>query len=329
MNFSLTEDQEEIRRVARDVFAARYPLPGARERGSEDAHWAEMVELGFPALALGEEGLGRLELALVAEQLGYALAPSALASTWAAAALGLGERLIEGARGTVAVADGSPAVEADGAGKLTGVKVAVPDATTADWIVVSAGERLLAVAGDAAGVSVAAVESLDSARPLGTVTLDGAAGEELRLDDAGQAWSTIAVAAAAEAVGTAARAMEMAVAYAKERTQFSRPVGTYQAVSHPCAQMFLEVEGARAVVAWAAWALDHDPAVAPRAAACAKAYASDAGVRVTRAALQVHGGIGFTWEHDLHLLLKRAEVLSGMYGDAGAQRELVAAAVLA
>ena len=129
---------------------------------------------------------------------------------------------------------------------------------------------------------------------------------------------------AAESVGVAERAMEMAVAYAKERKQFGRPIGTYQAVSHACAQMLLEVEGARSAVYWAAWALDHEPETAPLAAACAKAYAGDAGRRVPRAALQVHGGIGFTWEHDLHFFLKRGEANAHTYGEGSAHRERIA-----
>jgi alkylation response protein AidB-like acyl-CoA dehydrogenase len=120
----------------------------------------------------------------------------------------------------------------------------------------------------------------------------------------------------------------MAVEYAKERKQFGRAIGSYQAVSHACAQMFLETEGARSVTYWAAWALDHDPEQAPMAAHCAKAYASDAAVNVTRSALQVHGGIGFTWEHDLHLFLKRAEANAHAFGDARWHRERVAAVVL-
>ena len=134
--------------------------------------------------------------------------------------------------------------------------------------------------------------------------------------------------AAAESVGVAARVTETTVDYAKERKQFGRAIGSYQAVSHACAQMFLETEGARNVTYWAAWALDHDPETAYMAANCAKAYASDAAVNVARSALQVHGGIGFTWEHDLHLFLKRAEANAHAYGDAGWHREQVAAALL-
>ena len=130
--------------------------------------------------------------------------------------------------------------------------------------------------------------------------------------------------AAAESVGVAARVTQMTVEYAKERKQFGRPIGSYQAVSHACAQMFLETEGARSVTYWAAWALDHDPETAFMAANCAKAYASDARSTSCRSALQVHGGIGFTWEHDLHLFLKRAEANAHAFGDARWHREQVA-----
>ena len=118
--------------------------------------------------------------------------------------------------------------------------------------------------------------------------------------------------------------MEMAVEYARDRKQFGRPIGAYQAVSHRCAQMLLETEGARSASYYAAWALDHEPQSAPLAASMAKAYASDAGWRVTASALQVHGGIGFTWEHDLHFFLKRAKAGGLLYGSAGEHRERVA-----
>jgi alkylation response protein AidB-like acyl-CoA dehydrogenase len=118
--------------------------------------------------------------------------------------------------------------------------------------------------------------------------------------------------------------MEMAVEYAKDRKQFGRPIGAYQAVSHTCAQMLLETEGARSTVLYAAWALDHEPSSGALAAAMAKAYAGDAGWRVPAAALQVHGGIGFTWEHDLHLWLKRGRANRALYGSPRFHRERVA-----
>ncbi len=252
MNFDLTDDQREIRRTAREFLAARYPLETVRAvalDGEPDPHWDEIAELGWPDIA----ELGTVELAVLAEQLGYALAPSPLPATWAAKLLHPG---LEG-RGTVAMWD-----------------------------------------------------------------------EEITGTDFSKAWHSIAVMAAAESVGVAARVTAMTVDYAKERKQFGRAIGSYQAVSHACAQMFLETEGARNVAYWAAWALDHDPDAAVMAAHSAKAYASDAAVNVCRSSLQVHGGIGFTWEHDLHLFLKRAEANAHAFGDARWHREQVAGLLL-
>jgi len=348
MNFDLDDDQQTIKRTAREFLSARYKAEEVRrlaledERGFTDEQWAEIAGLGWPGLAVAEDhggqGLGTVELTVVAEELGYALAPTPLASTWAAAlllesalqppealrALASGE-----ARGAVAVHDEgapgwAPVLEPAADGTLTGVKVAVPDAAAADWIVVCGeGSRAWLVAADADGVTVEPARALDHTRRLATVRLEGVDGEPLE-GDPERAIQRIAVAAAAESVGVAQRAMDMAVEYAKERKQFGRAIGSYQAVSHACAQMLLEVEGARSVVYYAAWALDHAPDEAPLAAAMAKAYASDAGARVTGAALQVHGGIGFTWEHDLHLFLKRAQANAHSWGDARWHRDRVA-----
>ncbi len=174
---------------------------------------------------------------------------------------------------------------------------------------------------------IVAEKPLDPTRKLYTVTLDGAPAEPLadhRPERIAQAYATIVAALAAENVGVAQRAIEMAVEYAKDRKQFDRPIGSYQAVAHRCAQMLLEVEGARSLSYWASWALDHEPETAPSAASMAKAYASDAGFRVTASALQVHGGIGFTWEHDLHFFLKRAKANAHAFGDARWHRDRVA-----
>ena len=315
MNFELSDDQRDIKRTAREFLAARYPWDEVRrlaleeERGFTDAQWEEMAELGWPELG----DLGTVELILLAEELGYAVAPTPLPSTWAAARLlaaaGQEERLAAGRRG--AVAQWEPGLRA-------------PAAVTTSRS--AAGGRHVVVEAGATDLSITRSESLDTTRRLYEVRLDGTPGEELRgAEDWHAPWLAIAVANAAESVGVAQRAMEMAVAYAKERTQFGRPIGSYQAVSHACAQMLLEVEGARAAVYWAAWALDHEPETGPVAASMAKAYAADAGRRVTSAALQVHGGIGFTWEHDLHFLLKRAHANARMYGDAAWHRGRVAA----
>ncbi len=132
------------------------------------------------------------------------------------------------------------------------------------------------------------------------------------------------VALAAELTGVAQRAMEMAIDYAKERQQFDRPIGAYQAVSHRCAGMLYDVEEARSLTYYAAWCADDEPESLPLASSMAKARASDAAWRVTNDALQVLGGIGFTWEHDLHFLLKRAKVDAELLGDPRMHRERVA-----
>jgi alkylation response protein AidB-like acyl-CoA dehydrogenase len=296
MNFDLSDDQRTIKSTAREFLSARYPLSEVRrlaledERGFTDRQWAEMVELGWPEIA----ELGTVEMIVVAEELGYACAPTPLQSTWAAALLGA--ELESGRRGAVVI---------DGLSF---------DAGTADLLVDWDG----AVVSDA---TVEPVRALDPTRRLFRVSGGSRSGGAA---DAEAARGRVIVMNAAESVGVAARAMEMAVEYAKDRKQFDRPIGSFQAVSHACAQMLLEVEGARSAVYWAAWALDYEPETAPLAVACAKAYAGDAGRRVPRAALQVHGGIGFTWEHDLHFLLKRGEANAHAYGDGAAHRERVA-----
>jgi alkylation response protein AidB-like acyl-CoA dehydrogenase len=295
VNFDLSDDQREIKRTAREFLSARYPLSEVRrlalddERGWTDEQWKEMVDLGWPDIA----ELGTVEMIVVAEELGYACAPTPLQSTWAAGLLGAD---LNGGRGAVVV-EGLSA-----------------DAGTADVLVDWDGALLT-------GAEVEPVRALDPTRRWFRVT----GGERGAASDVSRGRGQATVMNAAESVGVATRAMEMAVEYAKERKQFDRPIGTYQAVSHVCAQMLLEVEGARSAVYWAAWALDYEPETAPLAVACAKAYAGDAGRRVPRASLQVHGGIGFTWEHDLHFFLKRGEANAHTFGDSTAHREQVAA----
>jgi alkylation response protein AidB-like acyl-CoA dehydrogenase len=299
VNFDLSDDQREIKRTAREFLSARYPLTEVRrlaledERGFTDKQWDEMVELGWPEIA----ELGTVEMIVVAEELGYACAPTPLASTWAAGLLGAE---LNGGRGALVV-DGLSA-----------------DAGTADVLVDWDGNIVT-------GATVEPIKALDPTRRWFRVTGGEIDSAHPPGGDVERGRGQAIVMNAAESVGVAARAMEMAVEYAKERKQFDRPIGTYQAVSHPCAQMLLEVEGARSAVYWAAWALDHEPETAPLAVACAAAYAGDAGRRVPRAALQVHGGIGFTWEHDLHFFLKRGEANAHAYGGSSAQRERVAA----
>jgi alkylation response protein AidB-like acyl-CoA dehydrogenase len=348
MRFELSDDQRAIQSAAREFLADRYPPEEIRrlafedERGFTDEQWEAISELGWPALVVGEDegglGLGVVELAVLQEQLGYAMAPAPFFST-AAAALVIREAgdaaqrarwlgpIAEGAlRGTISGPPDPGAVVADG-DTLAGTLEAVPEAGSADVLVVAFGEdgRPVVVDLHGEGVSVERVNALDPTRRLFTVTLEGARAEPLAGEDPpARAYAAIAVALAAESVGVAQRAMEMAVAHARDRRQFGRPIGVFQAVSHACAQMLLETEGARSAVLYAAWALDESPEEAPLAAAMAKSYASDAGWRVPAAALQVLGGIGFTWEHDLHLWLKRGRANAAAWGDAREHRRRVA-----
>ena len=331
MNFELTDDQRLIQRTARDFLASSYPAAEVRrlaydtERGFEDAGWAAICELGWPALLVPEEhgglGLGVVELAVVQEELGAALAPSPFLSTVAAAAViadaGTDEQRERWLPALAAgEARGAVATVLDDVGWT-----AVPDAEGADVIVVRENDAWAL----ATETSAEPVEALDPTRRLWRVRAEGQL--EPLAGEGERAFDIVAAALAAESVGVAQRAMDMAVEYAKEREQFGRPIGAYQAVSHACAQMLLEVEGARSTVLYAAWALDDEPESGPLAASMAKAYASDAGWRVPAASLQVHGGIGFTWEHDLHLWLKRGKANAYLWGDGRSHRDRVAALI--
>jgi alkylation response protein AidB-like acyl-CoA dehydrogenase len=366
MYFDLTDEQQAIRSTAHDFLASRFKSErlreiAASESGFDESGWKEMAELGWAGLALPEEwggqGLGIVDLAVLFEEMGYVCAPSPLLSnTIAGLALAFAgsdeqrERwlvpLAAGElRGAPALADvGAPAepnrftmnAESDGdAVVLDGEKTLVMDAASADFfLVASADGRRHIVEKRAEGVTVTPEESIDLTRRLSSVRLENvrvAAENTLPggTEDYWPVFQRACVAIAAESTGVAQRALEMSVAYAKDRQQFGRPIGAYQAVSHRCAQMLLETENSRSAVYGAAWAADAEPESLPLAASMAKSYAADAGWRVPDAAIQVHGGIGFTWEHDLHFLLKRGRANAATFGDAKWHRERVADAVLA
>jgi alkylation response protein AidB-like acyl-CoA dehydrogenase len=366
MYFDLTDEQQAIKSTARAFLASRFKSERIREiAASEDgldaAGWKEMAELGWPGLALPEEwggqGLGIVELAVLFEEMGYALAPSPLLSnTIVGLALSLcgsdeqcdrylrplaaGER-----RGTPALWDAGSAAhigeftleaKPDGDGVvLDGKKTLVLDAAGADFFLVATSDgRRHMVEASADRVTVTPEEAIDPTRRLSSVRFEGvrvAAADTLpgEAADYFPVLHRVCVALAAESTGIAQRTLEMAVEYAKDRQQFGRPIGAYQAVSHRCAQMLLETENARSAVYGAAWAADAEPESLPLAASMAKAYASDAGWRVPNASIQVHGGIGFTWEHDLHFFLKRGRSNAALFGDSKWHRERVADAVLA
>ncbi|HZO04868.1 MAG TPA: acyl-CoA dehydrogenase [Solirubrobacterales bacterium] len=366
MYFDLTDEQQAIKATARDFLAARFKSDRIREiaasdDGTDPDGWREMSELGWTGLAIpeqwGGQGLGIVDLAVLFEELGYALAPSPLLSnTVVGLALTLCGSDDQRDRYLGAIASGerraAPALwdagstatpgafkmeaKADGDGVvLDGEKVLVMDAAGAEHFLVatSDGRRHL-VAADATGLTVIPETSIDTTRRLSSLRFEGVRVDAAdTLPAAGAEYEAVldrmCVALAAESTGVAQRTLEMAVEYAKDRQQFGRPIGAYQAVSHRCAQMLLETENARSAVYGAAWAADAEPESLRVASSMAKAYASDAGWRVPDASIQVHGGIGFTWEHDLHFFLKRGKANAGFYGDAKWHRERVADAVLA
>lgn len=318
MNFDFTDEQQFIRDTARELLASRSPLS---EEADGAALWRELAELGWPGIAVAEEhggqGLGLVELALLAEQLGYACAPTPfLGVTLAALAIEHAGSDEQRAQWLPGLASG----ETLAALSLADAPALVPDA---------APDRLLVLASRSDGAAVHAsgavdaVEAIDPRRAHGRVAADLDGGEALP-GDLAPALDRAAVVVAAELVGLCRRALETTLAYVKDRRQFGVPVGSFQAVHHVCAQMLRDTEGASATTYYAAWTADAEPERLPLAAAMAKAAASEAGRSVTAAAIQMHGGIGFTWEADLHWLFKRAQVDAVHLGGAGHHRARIA-----
>jgi alkylation response protein AidB-like acyl-CoA dehydrogenase len=328
VDFGLSDDQREIQRTARELLAERARPERVRvhaEAGRTDTElWRELCELGWPGIAIAErhggQGLGRVELSILCEELGRAVAPvpflpSVLAST-----------LIEHAgsqsqceRWLPSLASGE-SIGAVGAGK-DGVCELMVGAPDAQLLVLLEGDEARVF--DAGEVDLKTLAAIDPTRPAAGVGARSDAGETL----AGSAQPGVEralIAIASELVGVCDRALAMTVAYVKERKQFGVPVGAYQAVSHRCAQMLLDTEKARATAAFAAWTADADPERLGEGAAMAKAAASEAGVEVTASAIQAHGGIGFTWEADVHWLYKRAQIGAALLGGAKHHRARLA-----
>ncbi|HTA96236.1 MAG TPA: acyl-CoA dehydrogenase family protein [Solirubrobacteraceae bacterium] len=330
MDFGLSTDQREIQRTARELLAERARPERVREHAEagrlDEVLWRELCELGWPGIAIAEEyggqGLGLVELSILCEELGRTLAPVPLLPC---VLVGV---LIEQAGSPEQRERWLPGLAGGGTiGALGTLREGVAE------LVVGAPDARVLVLLDAAGsgvrvytreeVTVEPVDSIDPTRPAALVRTSADAGEALGGAAAGGIDRAL-VAIASELVGISERALDMTVAYVKERKQFGVPVGAYQAVSHRCAQMLLDTEKARATTAFAAWAADADPGRLGEAAAMAKAAASEAGVEVTASAIQAHGGIGFTWEADVHWLYKRALVDAALLGGAKQQRARLA-----
>jgi alkylation response protein AidB-like acyl-CoA dehydrogenase len=328
MDFGLSEDQREIQRTAREMLANRARPERVREhaeagRWDEDL-WRELCELGWAGIAIAQEhggqGLGLVELSILCEELGSALAPvPLLPSVLASTVIGHAGSAEQCARWLPGLASGELIAA-----------LGLASAGTAEFVVGAPAAQLLVLLEDGAArvltreqVEIEPVDSIDPTRPTARVSFPAEAGERLDGDVSGGLDRAL-VAIASELVGVCERALSMTVAYVKERKQFGVPVGSYQAVSHRCAQMLLDTEKARSLTAFAAWAADADPQRQGEAAAMAKAAASQAGIDVTSSAIQAHGGIGFTWEADVHWLYKRAHVDAAMLGGAKRQRSRLA-----
>jgi alkylation response protein AidB-like acyl-CoA dehydrogenase len=367
LNFTFSEEQEELRRTIRRFLEDKSPSAEVRRLmetpdGYDEAVWKQMAqELGLQGLHVPEEyggqGFSFVELGIVLEEMGRVLLCAPFFATVGVAAnaiLNAGtdaqkKALLPGiASGetiaTLALAEPDKGwtaaditLEAKD-GVLNGSKTYVIDGATANLIVVAArepetsgpdGVSLYTVRGDAEGLSRANLEALDLTRKIARLDFANVKGEPLGTK--GAAWPALqrtldqaAVALSAEMCGGAQRCLDMAVQYAKDRVQFGRPIGSFQAIKHKCADMLLEVESAKTATYYALWVTAADDPELPIAAPMAKAYAADAFFKAARDNIQVHGGIGFTWEHDAHLYYRRAKSAELMFGDAPFHRELLA-----
>ncbi|MCC6766316.1 MAG: acyl-CoA/acyl-ACP dehydrogenase [Deltaproteobacteria bacterium] len=307
------------------------------------ALWKKTAVLGWAGLTVPEAhgglGLGAVDLIVLLEEMGKSLCPLPLASTdlAVAALVALGDDAARAAWlpgiaagdvvATVAIAEASDVPTADGIAAtatarggdvvLDGAKLFVSDGQHADLLLVAAregrGTSLFAVPADTPGVTASPLVVVDATKPAAEIRLAGAVvPASARLGGIGGAWPTLArlldrqiITHAAEMVGAADAALRMAVEYAKVRQQFGSPIGRFQGVKHRCAEILCDVESARSLVYYAAWALDHAPSEAPAYASMAKAAASEALDTAGEECVQIHGAIGYTWECHAHLFYKR------------------------
>ncbi|MBV9714419.1 MAG: acyl-CoA/acyl-ACP dehydrogenase, partial [Solirubrobacterales bacterium] len=317
MDFDLTDDQKEIKGVARELLGARSPFAKVREAAESERYdqalWDEIVSLGWPGIAVAEEhggqGLGAVELAVLLEELGYACAGTPFLGTAVAAAV------IDAAGSKAQRGRWLSRLAAGEARAGVGMRELIADGAHANVVVVVEpdGAQLIE------NPETEPFRAIDATRRFARLR-DADEGEPLQ----GGASERVHAAVAAEVVGVSQRALEMTLAYVKERKQFGVPVGSFQAVSHRCAQMLMHTETARSATLYAAWAADADPARLAEAAAMAGAAAADGGREVTASAIQMHGGIGFTWEADVHWLYKRAQVDALLLGGAKEHRARLA-----
>jgi alkylation response protein AidB-like acyl-CoA dehydrogenase len=373
MNFGFNDEQELLRSTARKFFENECGSDTVRRlmetpEGISPDLWTKLAEQGWLGLVYPEAydgmGLGLVDLVVLMEEMGRAVVPGPYFSAVLLGGLAIAEagseaqkkewlpKIAAGDR-RVALAWMEPsaqlgpagvtltAVEKGGKYTLSGTKLFVHDAHTADALVVAArtrpgagadGVSLFLLPKGTKGLEVTLLPTMDQTRKLCEVALsDVTVGSDALLGAAGTGWAPLArvldratVALCAEMCGGAQKVLDMTVEYAKIRQAFGRPIGSYQGVKHRAADMLVDVENSKSITYYAAWALDENAAEAPLAVSMAKAYVSDAYRRVAAAGIQLHGGIGFTWEHDLHLYFKRAKGSEFTFGDATHHRERVA-----
>jgi alkylation response protein AidB-like acyl-CoA dehydrogenase len=368
MEFDLSKPQKLMQQSARDLFTRACPAKKVRELMTTDTAydaelWSAVAEQGWLGIHLSEAsgglGLGVVDLAAVGEEMGRACLPGPfLGTVWAATLIAEAnpsskhlQSLTAGeSKGAVALLETDASwdlsavrmqAKPDGKGyQLTGRKSFVSDAGVADVIVLvgrmGADLALFAMPARISGVSIKPTPGLDQTRKLYDVIFEGvtlgaesvlAVGEAAaRALDRSMQVATLLI--CADMLGGMQWIMEDAVEYAKTRQQFGKPIGSFQAVQHMCADMLLWTESARSAIYFAAWSLDVEPKSAARAVSTAKVYTSDASREVANRGVQVHGGIGFTWEHDLHLYYKRSKASEILFGDATHHRAQLADEVL-
>ena len=363
MNFAFSEEQEELRKSVRRFLDEKSPVSEVRRlmettEGYDPAVWKQMGEqLGLQGLAIPEEfggsGYGYVELGVVLEEMGKSLICAPFFSTVALAANALLASDDDAAKkaylpgiasgstiATVAFTEANGRWTEDGItasvsadGKITGEKMFVLDGHTADLILVAArgakGVSLYAVDKGAAGLTASALSTMDQTRKQAKLTFSATPGKLVGAEGAG--WTILTkmldkavIALAAEQVGGSQRCLDMSVEYAKVRVQFGRPIGSFQAIKHKCADMLLETESAKSAAYYAMWAASEDNDEVPVVASLAKAYCSEAYFHAAAENIQIHGGIGFTWEHDAHLYFKRAKSSELLFGDPTFHREQLA-----
>ncbi len=339
MNFQFSEDAEALREQARRFLAAKSGRDKARAvmngtHSHDAALWQDIVDLGWPGLRIPESqgglGLSVLELCVLAEEVGRALSPvpftaSVLMATEALLIAGSAAqkakwlpKLADGsAIGTVALGEGSAA--APGArssltienGCISGVKVPVAHADIAQFVIVSGPDGLWLVDMSADGIGMTAAETIDLVRKAARLTFTQTPAEPMGgRSELEHFMQSSAILLAFEGLGGAEAAMDMAVGYAKERVAFGRKIGGYQAVKHRCADMYIKAQLARSHAYYGAWALSTQAAELPQAAAGARLAALEAFQFAAEENVQLHGGIGFTWESDCQFFYRRARLLA-------------------